>query len=63
MPSLSSVKLTPLGSEPVSDSAGVGVPVVVTVKLPATPAVNVVVAPLVMAGAASMVQVKVVDPE
>ena len=41
----------PLGSEPDSVSVGVGVPVAVTVKLPAVPAVNVVPLALVMEGA------------
>ena len=44
-------KVTPLGSEPDSVSVGVGVPVAVTVKLPAVPAVNVVPLALVMEGA------------
>jgi hypothetical protein len=39
-------------------SEGVGVPVVVTVKLPAVPAVNVVLLALVIAGAWSTVNVK-----
>ena len=46
-----SVKLTPLGSVPVFDSDGAGVPVVVNEKLPACPVVNVVLDPLVIAGA------------
>src|SRR5215467_6477853 len=40
-----------LGSAPVSVSDGVGVPVVVTAKLPAVPTVNVVLLALVMLGA------------
>ena len=46
-----SSKVTPLGSAPVSLSEGVGVPVAVTVKLPAVPAVNVVLVALVIIGA------------
>jgi hypothetical protein len=46
-----STNVTPLGSAPVSVSDGVGVPVVVTIKLPAVPTVNVVLLALVMAGA------------
>ena len=45
------VKVTPLGRVPDSLSAGVGDPVVVTVKLPAVPTVNVVLFALVIAGA------------
>ena len=51
VPSPLSWNVTPLGSEPDSVSVGVGVPVAVTVKLPAVPAVNVVLAALVMAAA------------
>ena len=47
-----STNVTPLGSAPVSVRVGVGDPVVVTVKLPAVPTVNVVVLALVMLGAA-----------
>jgi hypothetical protein len=43
--------VTPLGSVPVSVSVGAGVPVVVTVRLPAVPTVNVVLLALVIAGA------------
>ena len=46
-----STKVTPEGSAPVSLSAGVGNPVVVTVKVPAVPVVNVVASALVIAGA------------
>ena len=46
-----SVKVTPLGRVPDSLSAGVGDPVVVTVKLLAVPTVNVVLFALVIAGA------------
>lgn len=45
-----SVKMTPVGRVPVSLRLGVGVPVVVTVKLPAAFWVKVVLLPLVMAG-------------
>jgi hypothetical protein len=44
--------VTPLGSAPVSVKDGVGAPVVVTVKLPAVPTVNVVLAGLVIVGGA-----------
>jgi hypothetical protein len=53
-----STNATPLGSVPVSLSDGVGAPVVVTVKLPAVPTVNVVVFALVIAGAWFTVSVK-----
>jgi hypothetical protein len=46
-----SVRVTPLGSVPVFDSAGVGKPVDVTPNDPADPTVNVVDAPEVIAGA------------
>ena len=39
-----------MGSAPVSVSAGVGNPVVVTVNVPAVPVVNVVLSALVIAG-------------
>ena len=45
------VNVTPLGNAPVSVIDGVGVPVVVTVKLPAVPTLNVVLLALVIAGA------------
>jgi hypothetical protein len=45
-----SLNVTPLGSVPVSVRLGVGDPVVVTVKIPAVPAVNVVLFALVIAG-------------
>ena len=51
VPSPSSVKLTPLGSDPVSVSDAVGRPVVVTVKAPVTPWVKVVWSAEVMPGA------------
>ena len=44
-------KVTPLGNDPVSVTDGVGLPVVVTVKLPAPPTTKVVEAALVIAGA------------
>ena len=46
-----SLKVIPLGSAPVSAIDGVGVPVVVTVKLPAVPTVNFLPFALVIAGA------------
>ena len=46
-----SLNVTGLGRAPVSVSAGVGEPVVVTVKLPAVLTVNAVLAALVIAGA------------
>ena len=58
VPSPLSTKVTPPGSAPVSLSAGVGKPVVVTVKLPGVPTVNVVLSALVIAGAWSTVRVK-----
>jgi hypothetical protein len=51
VPSPLSLKVTPLGRFPLSVSAGAGGPVVVTVKVPAEPAVNVVLLAEVMAGA------------
>ncbi len=42
--------VTPLGRVPDSDSDGVGVPVVATVKLPAEPTVKAVPLPVVMVG-------------
>ena len=59
MPLPLSTNVTPVGSVPVSLSAGVGKPVVVTVKLPAVPTVKVVLLALVMAGAWLTVRVKV----
>ena len=52
------MNVTPLGSAPVSVRVGVGVPVVVTVKLPAVPTVNVAVLALVIAGAWFIFNVK-----
>jgi hypothetical protein len=46
-----SLNVKPLGSVPVSVSDGVGDPVVVTLKLPAAPTVNVVLFALVIVGA------------
>ena len=51
VPSPLSLNLTPRGSAPVSDKAGVGTPVDVTVKVPAWPTVKVVPAALVIPGA------------
>jgi len=51
--------VTPLGSVPVFVSDGFGVPVVVTVKLPAVPTANVVLVALVMLGAIPALTVKV----
>ena len=54
-----SVKVSPLGRDPVSARVGVGVPVVVTVNDPAVPTVNVVLLALVITGAVFTVSVKV----
>ena len=54
-----SVKLMVPGSVPVNDSVGFGFPVVVMVKLPATPTVNDVLLLLVMSGAEFTVTVAV----
>jgi hypothetical protein len=43
-------KLTPVGRAPVSDKAASGLPVVVTVKVPVTPTVNVELVALVITG-------------
>ena len=59
MPLPLSVNVRPEGSAPVSVSAAVGVPVVVTVKLNALPTVEVAELALVNAGAWSLVSVKV----
>jgi hypothetical protein len=45
------LKVTPLGSAPNSLSVGFGVPVAVTVKLPAKPSTNVVLIALIITGA------------
>jgi hypothetical protein len=58
VPSPLLARVTPEGSEPVSDSEAVGLPVEVTVKLPWLPTVKVVAAAEVMAGATSTVRVK-----
>ena len=52
VPSSLSTKDTPWGSAPAIEIVGTGNPVVVTVKLPATPGVNATVAGLVIVGAA-----------
>ena len=52
------VKVTPLGNAPVSLNFGTGKPVAVAVKVPAVPAVNVVLFELVNAGANPTVNVK-----
>jgi len=52
------VKVTPEGRAPVSENVGDGTPEAVTVKVPAVPAVKVVLLALVMAGAWSTVRVK-----
>ena len=44
------VKVTPAGRVPVSDKAGAGDPVVVTVNVPGLPTVNATAAALVIAG-------------
>ncbi len=57
MPSPLSANVTPVGSAPDSDSAAVGTPCDVTVKLPAEPSVKVVARPQVMVGATCTVKV------
>ena len=52
-----SVKVSPAGSAPDSVIAGVGSPVVVTVKLNAAPTIEVAEAALVMVGATFSVRV------
>src|SRR5918994_6324472 len=49
--------VTPAGRVPVTEKVGAGKPLAVTVKVPAVPATNVVVAALVMAGASFTVNV------
>src|SRR5579863_8548440 len=56
-----STNVTPVGSEPVLLRLAVGLAVVVTVKLPAEPTVNVELPALVIAGAASTVTESVFD--
>ena len=58
VPSPLSVNVTPGGSAPVSDNVELGTPLVVTVKVPAWPAVKVVPAGLVIPGAWLTVRVK-----
>ena len=58
MPLPLSTNVTPLGSVPVRLTDGVGVPLVVTVKLPAVPVVNAVLLALVIAGAWFTLRVK-----
>lgn len=53
-----SMKVTPVGSAPLSFNAGVGEPLVVTVNAPAAPAVNVALLALVIAGGPTTVSVK-----
>ena len=55
VPSPLSTNVTPDGREPVSESAGAGLPDVVTANDPALPVVNVVVAADVIAGAVPIV--------
>jgi hypothetical protein len=52
------VNVTPVGSAPVSLSVGVGIPVAVTVNVPAVPAVNIVLLALVITVAGFTVSVK-----
>ena len=52
------MNVTPEGNAPDSDSVGVGVPVAVTLKVPAAPTAKVVLLALVMAGAWFTVSVK-----
>jgi hypothetical protein len=52
------LNVTPFGSVPVSIQVGAGVPVAVTVKVPAVPTVYVVLFALVIAGAEFIVNVK-----
>ena len=56
VPSPLLTKVTPVGSGPISERAAVGLPVVVTVKVPGGPTVNVWLVAEVMAGAASTVR-------
>jgi hypothetical protein len=59
VPLLLSVKVTPVGSDPVICSAGVGLPVAVTVKVPFTFTMKVVLLLLVICGGAFTVIVTV----
>jgi hypothetical protein len=56
-----SAKFTPAGKDPVLFRAAVGLPVVVTVKVPADPAVKVTLAALVIAGAWTRTTFRVKD--
>ena len=58
MPFPLSVNDTPVGSAPLSDKLGAGVPVAVTVKLPALPTTNEAVSTELIVGAAGTVSVK-----
>ena len=58
MPSPLSVKVTPAGNAPCADSAAVGKPLLVSVKVAAWPVVNVTSAALVMRGGSSTVNLK-----
>ena len=53
-----STNVTPAGSEPLTEIAGVGLPMAVTVNVPAVPAVNVVLLALVIEGGSLTVSVK-----
>jgi len=55
--------VTPVGSAPVSLSEGVGTPDVVTLNVPAAPAVNVTLLALVIAGGLLTVMVNAVAAE
>jgi len=55
---VAAVNVTPVGSEPVSLSVGVGLPVAVTVNVPAVPTVKVALFVLVIAAAWFTVNVK-----
>ncbi len=59
VPSPLLTKVTPEGSAPVSLSTGLGVPVVVTVNVPAVLVVNVVLSALVITGAWEALTVRV----
>jgi hypothetical protein len=49
------VKFTPVGRTPVFESAAVGFPVVITLKLPTAPTAKVALVPLVIEGGTSTV--------
>ena len=55
---VAAVNVTPEGSAPDSERVGAGVPVAVTVNVPAVPTVNVALLALVIAGAWFTVSVK-----